>query len=101
MLSIAYRRFDGRVPEPGATDEEDREFLKKAEAGFETVGELCWACSFRAVASIPSGQAWGGIVSGPRGQRLPGPQGALAPDQGGSRRIRRFDSLYPYTDSFD
>ncbi len=40
MLSFAYKRFDGRVPEPGALDEEDRALLKKVEAGFETVGEL-------------------------------------------------------------
>jgi methionyl-tRNA synthetase len=48
MLSFAYKRFDGRVPEPGALDDEDRALLAKVEAGFETVGELYNACKFRA-----------------------------------------------------
>ena len=48
MLSFAYKRFDGRVPEPGEFDDEDRALLEKVEAGFETVGELYNACRFRA-----------------------------------------------------
>jgi methionyl-tRNA synthetase len=48
MLSFAYKRFDGRVPEPGALDDEDQALLEKVEAGFETVGELYNACKFRA-----------------------------------------------------
>jgi methionyl-tRNA synthetase len=48
MLSFAYKRFDGQVPEPGPLDEEDRALLQKVEAGFETVGELYNACRFRA-----------------------------------------------------
>jgi methionyl-tRNA synthetase len=40
MLSFAYKRFDGVVPEPGELDDEDRALLDKVEAGFETVGEL-------------------------------------------------------------
>ena len=48
MLSFAYKRFDGVVPEPGPLDEADRALLEKVEAGFETVGELCNACKFRA-----------------------------------------------------
>jgi methionyl-tRNA synthetase len=48
MLSFAYRRFDGKVPEPGALDEEDRALLERVEAGFETVGDLYNACQFRA-----------------------------------------------------
>jgi methionyl-tRNA synthetase len=47
MLSFAYKRFDGVVPEPGEPDDEDRALLEKVEAGFETVGELCAACKFR------------------------------------------------------
>jgi methionyl-tRNA synthetase len=39
MLSFAYKRFDGKVPEPGPLDDEDRALLEKVEAGFETVGE--------------------------------------------------------------
>jgi methionyl-tRNA synthetase len=57
MLSFAYKRFDGRVPEPGPLDDEDRALLEKVEAGFETVGELYNACRFRAAPSVPSGQA--------------------------------------------
>jgi methionyl-tRNA synthetase len=48
MLSFAYKRFDGLVPEPGELDDEDRALLEKVEAGFETVGELYNACKFRA-----------------------------------------------------
>jgi methionyl-tRNA synthetase len=48
MLSFAYKRFDGVVPEPGALDDEDRALLARVEAGFETVGELYNACKFRA-----------------------------------------------------
>jgi methionyl-tRNA synthetase len=48
MLSFAYKRFDGVVPEPGALDAEDHALLEKVEAGFETVGELYSACKFRA-----------------------------------------------------
>jgi methionyl-tRNA synthetase len=40
MLSFAYKRFDGKVPEPGPLDDEDRALLAKVEAGFETVGGL-------------------------------------------------------------
>jgi methionyl-tRNA synthetase len=56
MLSFAYKRFDGRVPEPGdpsspsgqGLDDEDRALLAQVEAGFETVGDLYNACQFRA-----------------------------------------------------
>jgi methionyl-tRNA synthetase len=48
MLSFAYKRFDGHVPEPGELDEADRELLAKVEGGFETVGALYGACKFRA-----------------------------------------------------
>ena len=48
MLSFAYKRFDRKVPEPGALDDEDRALLEKVEAGFETVGELYNTCKFRA-----------------------------------------------------
>jgi methionyl-tRNA synthetase len=40
MLSFAYKRFDGVVPEPGELDEEDQALLERVEAGVETVGEL-------------------------------------------------------------
>jgi methionyl-tRNA synthetase len=48
MLAFAYKRFEGKVPEPGELDAEDRALLAKVEAGFETVGELYNACKFRA-----------------------------------------------------
>jgi methionyl-tRNA synthetase len=48
MLSLAYKRFDGVVPEPGELDDEDRALLAQVEAGFETVGESYNACRFRA-----------------------------------------------------
>jgi methionyl-tRNA synthetase len=48
MLSFAYKRFDGVVPEPGELDDADREPLARVEAGFETVGDLYNACKFRA-----------------------------------------------------
>jgi len=48
MLSFAYKRFDGVVPEPGELDTEDQALLEKVEAGFETVGGLYNACKFRA-----------------------------------------------------
>jgi methionyl-tRNA synthetase len=51
MLSFAYRQFDGKVPEPGELDAEDRALLERVEAGFETVGELYTACKFRAAPS--------------------------------------------------
>jgi len=50
-LSFAYKRFDGKVPEPGELDNEDQALLEKVEAGFETVGELYNACKFRAAPS--------------------------------------------------
>jgi methionyl-tRNA synthetase len=34
MLSFAYKRFEGVVPEPGGLDDEDRALLEKVEAGF-------------------------------------------------------------------
>jgi methionyl-tRNA synthetase len=48
MLSFAYKRFDGVVPEPGPLDAEDRALLEKVEAGFQEVGDLLEACKFRA-----------------------------------------------------
>jgi len=56
MLSFAYKRFNGVVPEPGdpssssgqGLDDKDRALLEQLEAGFETVGDLYNACKFRA-----------------------------------------------------
>lgn len=49
MLSSAYKRFDGVMPEPGELDAVARALLEKVEAGFEIVGELDNACEFHAV----------------------------------------------------
>ena len=48
VLSFAYKRFDQRVPEPGALDEIDQALLNKVESGFEPIGALIDACKFRA-----------------------------------------------------
>jgi len=48
MLGFAYRRFEGRVPEPGELDDLDRDILAKAEAGFESVGELLASVKLKA-----------------------------------------------------
>jgi hypothetical protein len=50
MMSFAYKCFDGRVPEPGVLDAEDRAPPKQVEAEFETVGDLHNPAS--------SGRAW-------------------------------------------
>jgi methionyl-tRNA synthetase len=57
MLSFAYKRFDGKVPEPGELGDEDQALLTKVEAGFETVGELYNACKFRAALGEAMGLA--------------------------------------------
>jgi hypothetical protein len=92
MLSFAYKRFEGVVPEPGPLDEEDRALLARVEAGFQTVGELYNACKFRAALGEAMGLAreangyldrkapWLRVRFT---QCMPGPQGALVPDQGG------------------
>lgn len=40
VLGFAYKRFDGRVPEPGALDEDDRALLALVEPAFARVTEL-------------------------------------------------------------
>ncbi len=48
MLSFAYKHWEGRVPQPGALDERDRELLAQIEKGFETVGAEIDAVHLRA-----------------------------------------------------
>jgi methionyl-tRNA synthetase len=48
MLGFAYKRFDGRVPDPGELRPADREILLKTESAFEVVGARLAACQFRA-----------------------------------------------------
>ena len=48
MLSFAYKRFDGRVPDPGPLRPQDVALLETVEAGFESVGALLNAVKLRA-----------------------------------------------------
>jgi len=50
-LTFAYRRFGGRVPEPGPLEDVDTRLLAQVEAGFEPVGQLLAGCKFRAALS--------------------------------------------------
>jgi hypothetical protein len=110
MLSCAYKRFDGQVPEPGELDDEDRALLARVEAGFETVGALPQGTP--AGSGRPPGfprASLGEAMGPPKALRLrrvwrarrmsthslrflrfpqdrqcmPGPQGAVVPDRGG------------------
>jgi methionyl-tRNA synthetase len=40
MLGFAYKRFEGKIPAPGALDDLDRALLAEIREGFGTVGEL-------------------------------------------------------------
>jgi methionyl-tRNA synthetase len=48
VLSFAHRHWDGRVPDPGPMDEQDRALLTLVEAGFDTVGHSIEAVQLRA-----------------------------------------------------
>jgi methionyl-tRNA synthetase len=66
MLSFAYKRFDGKVPEPGdpssssgqGLDDEDRTLLEKVEAGFETISCLYNGVKLRAALGEVLALAW-------------------------------------------
>jgi methionyl-tRNA synthetase len=47
MLSFAYKRFDGRVPEYDTLTYEDTQIIARVEAGFEEVGALLEAVRLR------------------------------------------------------
>jgi methionyl-tRNA synthetase len=47
-LTFAYKRFDGRVPTPGALEDVDTRLLSQIENGFEPIGRLIAECKFRA-----------------------------------------------------
>jgi methionyl-tRNA synthetase len=72
MLSFAYKRFDGVVPEPGdpsgtsgqGLDDEDRALLEQVEAGFDTVGELYNAFKFRAALNTALALALARVTNG-------------------------------------
>ncbi len=48
MLGFAYKRFEGRIPAPGALDETDVALLAEIRAGFESAGELYNAVKLKA-----------------------------------------------------
>ncbi|MEE8389205.1 MAG: methionine--tRNA ligase, partial [Anaerolineae bacterium] len=50
-LTFAYKRFDGRVPAPGALADVDTQLLAQIEGGFESVGQLIAGCKLRAALS--------------------------------------------------
>jgi methionyl-tRNA synthetase len=57
MLSFAYKRFDGRVPDVAYDDltTEDKAMIEKTEAGFETVGKLIEGVNLREALSTAMG----------------------------------------------
>jgi len=48
VLTLTYRNFDGRVPDPGELDARSRALLQQAEQTLADVGEQVGACHFRA-----------------------------------------------------
>jgi methionyl-tRNA synthetase len=48
VLGFAYKRYDGRVPTPGALDADDQALLDEVAAGFTSVGELYGAVKLKA-----------------------------------------------------
>ncbi len=48
VLGFAYKRFDGRVPEPQTLDETDLALLNTVRGGFESVGSLYEGRKFKA-----------------------------------------------------
>ena len=48
VLAFAYKNWEGRVPNPGPLEDQDRELTALIDAGFETVGRLIEAVQLRA-----------------------------------------------------
>ncbi|MDI6858591.1 MAG: methionine--tRNA ligase [Dehalococcoidia bacterium] len=48
VVTFTYRRFDGKVPEPGYLDAESRALLSRAETALQEEGDHLAACRFRA-----------------------------------------------------
>jgi methionyl-tRNA synthetase len=57
VLTFTYRRFDGRVPQPGELDLESRALLDRAKTALDEVGENISLCRFRAGLSTAMGFA--------------------------------------------
>lgn len=47
VCSFTYKRFKGRIPEPGPLTPVDEAILQKVEGGFEPIGELLEGCRFK------------------------------------------------------
>ena len=47
VLTITYRNFDGRVPEPGPLDDADRALLQEAQGTLQEVDRSLGLCRFR------------------------------------------------------
>jgi hypothetical protein len=88
LLSFAYKRFDGRVPEPRPLDDEDRALLAKLDAEFETVGELYDACKFRAAPSALLRAGLGEALAPPKALTRCDPRGLTRSVSPGSRSRR-------------
>ena len=88
MLSFSYKRFDGKVPEPGELDSMDRALLEKVEAGFETVGALYNACKFRAAPSALLRAGLGEALAPPKALARCDPRGLTLRVSPGSRSRR-------------
>jgi len=57
VLTFTYRRFDGRIPQPGELDAESRALLERAQAALTEVGQNIALCRFRAGLSAALGLA--------------------------------------------
>ena len=56
-LTLTYRNFEGRVPEPDGTDARCEQLLQRVEAMLTQVGEQLGACRFRAGLATAMGLA--------------------------------------------
>jgi len=57
VLTFTYRRFEGRIPQPGTLDEQSQELLAHAEVALEETGSQIAACRFRAGLTAAMGLA--------------------------------------------
>ncbi|OGO50132.1 MAG: methionine--tRNA ligase, partial [Chloroflexi bacterium RBG_16_68_14] len=56
-LTLTYRNFDGRVPDPGELDARSRQLLQRVESTLAEAGEQLGACHFRAWLAAAMGLA--------------------------------------------
>jgi methionyl-tRNA synthetase len=47
VLTLTYRNYEGRVPQPGELDSQSRDLLKNADDTLEKVDKLLYGCHFR------------------------------------------------------